>query len=121
MNCTHRALIVIPAFVLLAQPTHAPAQSAETKERSTSQWQFAAQAMDWEAVEGLLEEVRRYRDADAIGAYELLVRTNGARFDAMVTAEIVDAMRLAELRGLEVHDSTSKEAVARDAPRPPPS
>jgi hypothetical protein len=56
--------------------------------------------VDWGAVQRLQEDVREYQRAGAIGAYELRILASRARFDAMVTAEIVDAIRLAELRGL---------------------
>jgi len=113
MTGNHHAVIVILASVALAQPTRAPAQHAEGEERPTSQWQFGVRAVDWEGVERLQDEVRQYREAGAIGAYELLVRTNGAHFDALVTAEIVDASKLAELRDLDRTGISPEAAVSR--------
>jgi hypothetical protein len=84
--------------VLLAAPSVARAQEGE--ERSV--WQFAVRHVDWEAVEWLQGEVRECHGAGAMGAYELLIRANRERFDAMVTAEIVDPVRLARVRGLDM-------------------
>jgi hypothetical protein len=110
MAITHPAVLVMLGALALAAPTHARAQHAEGEERPTSQWQFGVRAVDWEVVEGLQDEVRGYREAGAIGAYELLIRTNGARFDALLTAVIVDATRLAELRDLDVLGMTPEAA-----------
>lgn len=73
--------------------------------------QFGVREADWEAIERLHGDVRDYRGAGAIGAYELRIQTNGSRFDAMMTAEIVDASKPAELRGLDPTRTTSKGAL----------
>lgn len=92
-----------PRAVLLAlvwATFPAPADLRAQAEEETSLWQFALREADWGAVERLQDEVRNYREAGAIGAYELLIRADGGRLDAAVAAEIVDAGKLAELRGL---------------------
>lgn len=66
---------------------------------------------DWKAVDRLQEKIRDYRAAGAIGSFEIRIRTNEhhlgqtdlfgeAGLDTVVTAEILDALKLAELRGL---------------------
>lgn len=88
-------------------PGNGLAQSGE----EASVWQYGMRDVDWEAVERLQEEVREYREAGAIGTYELVIRTNGARFDALVIAEIVDATGLAELRDLDKIGTPPEAAV----------
>jgi hypothetical protein len=117
MRRIHLAIQATLWVAILVAPANGRAQSGE----ETSVWQFGMREVDWKAIERLQEEVRDYQGAGAIGAYELRIRTNGARFDAMVTAEILDAIKLAELRNLEMAESTSKEAVARNASRQRPS
>lgn len=95
---------------VLIAPGNGLAQSGE----EASVWQYGLRDVDWEAVERLQEEVREYREAGAIGTYELLIRTNGARFDALVIAEIVDATGLAELRDLD-RVGTAPEAAVSEA------
>ncbi|MGH7587962.1 MAG: hypothetical protein ACRELU_05160 [Gemmatimonadota bacterium] len=97
MRRTRLTALIIP-WTLLATPTSGRTQDAEP---AASEWQFGVHAVDWPVVEQLKDSVREYRDAGAIGRYELRVRTNGSRYDAVVIAEIVDALRLAELRELE--------------------
>jgi hypothetical protein len=121
MTGTQRAVIIVLASVWPALPTRAPAQEAGAEDSSTSQWQFGVRAVDWEAVEELQADVREYREAGAIGAYELLIRTHGARFDALVTAEIIDASKLAELRDLDRIGTTPAAAVSREPGEERPS
>lgn len=104
-------------LALLAAPSSGQAQTGE----ETSVWQYGVRDADWETIERLQEEVRDYQGEGAIGAYELEIRTDGERYDVLVTAEIVDAIKLAELRGLETAESTPNEAASRDTPGPPPS
>lgn len=107
MRRMHLAVQTTMWLALLVAPANGRAQPGE----ETSVWQFGMREVGWEAIEGLQADVRDYQGAGAIGAYELHIRTNGARFDAMVTAEIVDAIKLAELRDLEMTESTSKDAA----------
>ncbi len=117
MRRMHLGIQVTLSVALLVAPANGRAQSGE----ETSVWQFGMREVDWEAIERLQDDVRDYQGAGAIGAYELHIRTNGAGFDAMVTAEIVDAIKLAELRDLDMPESTSEEAAARNGPPQPPS
>lgn len=119
MPGTHPAILIVLALLALAAPTRGLAQHPEAAEEATSEWQFAVRAVDWKAVERLRDEVRDYRAAGAIGPYELRIRPNGTRFDAVVEAEIVDANKLAELRGLDTAGArgTPEESVSRDPPR----
>ncbi len=102
---------VLAWAALLAAQTELRAQNGE----ETSIWQFAMREVDWEAVERLQDEIRDYRDAGAIGAYELVIRTNGERLDATVAAEIVDPAKLAQARGLPraAESRTDSAIVAR--------
>ncbi|HET6341089.1 MAG TPA: hypothetical protein VFG78_02785 [Gemmatimonadota bacterium] len=105
-----RTRLVIQAtwwVAVLVAPGSGLAQSGE----GASVWQYGLRDVGWEAVERLQEEVREYREAGAIGTYELLIRTNGVRFDAMVIAEIVDATGLAELRDLDGIGTAPEAAV----------
>ena len=101
---------------VLVAPAKGLAQSGE----EGSVWQYGIRDVDWEAVERLQEDVREYRGAGAIGTYELRIRTNGARFDAMVIAEIVDATGLAEPRDLDRIGNRPEAAIseARGDERP---
>ena len=117
MRGIHLAVQATLWVTILLVPANGRAQSGE----EISVWQFGMREVGWEAIERLQADVRDLQDAGAIAAYELHIRTNGTQFDAMVTAEIVDAIKLAELRDLEMAESMSKEAAARDAPRLPPS
>ncbi len=106
------ALVLVLWGALLATPAGARAQDGE----ETSVWQFGVREVDWDAVEGLQRNVREYQVAGAIGAYELRIWTEGARYAAMVTAEIMDAKRLAELRGLDAAAGAPKDVVTRTGP-----
>lgn len=83
--------------ILLAIPGEAWSQDGA----ETSVWQFGLRDVGWEAVERLQEEIRDYREAGAIGSFEVRIRTNKTRLDATVTADIVDAVKLADLRGFD--------------------
>ena len=102
----HVAIRVSLWVAVLVAPVSARAQGGE----EASVWQFGMREADWETIERLQGDIRDYRGAGAIGAYELRIQTNGSRFDAMVTAEIVDASKLAELRGIDPTRATSKGA-----------
>ena len=91
-----RVVLLALAWVIFPAPAGLRAQAEE----ETSIWQFAMREVDWGAVERLQNEIRDYQDAGAIGAYELLIRADAGRLDATVAAEIVDAGKLAELRGI---------------------
>ena len=82
---------------------------------SGSLWSARVLRNDPEAIERLQDEIRDYQEADAIGAYELRIRADGTSLVAFVTAEIADATRLAELRGLDTPQ------VNREEPNEPPS
>ncbi len=99
---------------LLMLPSRALAQDAV----EPSVWQFAIRNVNWEEVDRLQEQIRDYRTAGAIGSFEVRIRTDEMGLDAMVTAEIVNAVKLADLRSLERPEpgggSRYKDPVAQD-------
>lgn len=105
-----RAVLLALVWAILPAPADLRAQAEE----EISLWQFALREADWGAVERLQDEIRDYQAAGAIGAYELLIRADGGRLDAAVAAEIVDAKKLAELRGLERPEPGSAGPYADD-------
>jgi hypothetical protein len=115
------ATLAFLSAVALAAPTEVRGQVSEAADPATSQWQYGVRGVEWEEVVELQDEVRGYHAAGAIGAYELRITTRGTRFDAFVTAEIADATRLAELRGIETTRAAPEGAVSGKLPSEHPS
>lgn len=91
----HEASLLLLFTLALAAP-------GETRSQESSpdfEWQFSVYAVSWDEVDRLQERVREYNEEGAIGAYEVLVRKNGSRFNAFVVAEVTDPVRFARLLG----------------------
>jgi hypothetical protein len=110
--------------ILLDVPTRGRAQGPTVTEEATSWWQRALFSVEWKEVERFQQEMLDYREAGAIGAYEIRIRRDGEDFDAWVAAEVVDAIRLGQLRGLDTvedHPERAGSLSQRSDPSPEPS
>ncbi|MGH7563554.1 MAG: hypothetical protein ACREK5_03925 [Gemmatimonadota bacterium] len=117
---THLAILALLWAATLAAPTEVQAQRLED---DTYEWQFLVRGVSWEAIQRLQDEVRDYREESVIGHFEIRITQNGALYDALVLAAVIDAEELARLRefvGTErALNPEPSAAFAPETERPP--
>ncbi|MGH7572822.1 MAG: hypothetical protein ACREMK_13415 [Gemmatimonadota bacterium] len=84
--------------IFLGAPIEGRAQGRE----ADTEWQFLVRAADWDAILRLQDQVRDYRERGVIGRFEIRITQDGEGYDALVVATVIDAGKLARLRGLVV-------------------
>ncbi|MGH7558831.1 MAG: hypothetical protein ACREMD_13825 [Gemmatimonadota bacterium] len=114
MSRMHLAILALLWTTMLAAPAEGGAQLSED---DAYEWQFLLRAVDWEAIQQLQDEVRGYWEEGVIGRFEIRITQNGAGYDALVVAAVIDPEELARLRELVVPDrKPDPEASAVHAP-----